>query len=131
MGASRMIRIPIKALVVAVVCVILLIMVLPFTMSGAAVLPESRLLSLTGEEGVHLLQTLLSPPSMAQNASDQNSATLLRAFRYWLEGLLLFVPVYIFLVYKAHGVSYHFRQAVACTSLISLSIGGHAPPHHA
>ena len=62
-------------------------------------------------------------------ASGADSQSLLYGFKKWHNSLLpALIPALVVIVCKARELPCCFRQAGACTCLISISIGGHAPP---
>ena len=132
MNKPKQIRITCRIMAAVVVLAVVLFIVASLFYTELAVTSDKNSFSLSSQQAILPLLTweATSPLCVTQNMAEmRGTAQAIRSFKQWLDGvLLLLVSVFIFSVIRTRGLSYHFRQAVACTSLISISIGGHAPP---
>ncbi len=116
--------------IVALVVVLILFSIV-ISFSGIQTEEHVGFSSASSSDEVHspfsfdLANVLVMCKIVRQNDSDG----LLSGLKNWLNSLLLaLIPTIFCIINKIRSLPYYFRQAEACTCLISISIGGHSPP---
>ncbi len=116
--------------VVALAVIILMLFSLIVTISGIPLEDQAGISSASNDEVCSSLSLDFASTLVTCNVVRQSDADgLLFGYKNLLNSLLLaIIPPLVFVVNKVRSLPFHFCQAGACINLISISLGGHAPP---
>ncbi len=125
-------RISGRTLASVVAFAVLLLFTAPYISTDFAVSGESGHFGMLSSDAVSPSVSLdiISPLNATYKAAEQNGLSqATRSIKHWLYSLQLsLVMALSFSVLKTRGVPCLYSNAVVCSSPISISIGGHAPP---